>query len=402
MEKISDKRLLQLLFSHQMFGAGRLLLDSFLSVYIWKQTNDLAAVGWFFLIVVPVNSLVFTLLARHLKNGKRILIQTIGLIIYIVVYASIFFLGESAIQHLYLIAFILGLGSGFYWSGYHLASFDFTTEKNRGNYQGVVLAGKILLGIVVPAMGGFVISKNFFGAGTANAFALGALFFCISLLLISKIKDKELKKRKVKWKKSLALFWKNKDVVKMMASYLIGGSGRKGSLDKVLIPLLIFDATKSELELGLWLSVFAIISAASSWIIGRHFHYRHYKKVLLAGGILFVLIIGLLLSSPSLVVYAIFGAVRQIAAVLLDLPKSVISGNLIHTLDDFKSHRVEYITVRSWSNAGIGRAISYGLIILAGGILISNLKYILVWIAIATVIEVFLMLSIKFKLEARD
>jgi hypothetical protein len=96
-----------------------------------------------------------------------------------------------------------------------------------------------------------------------------------------------------------------------------------------------------------------------------------------------------------LFVYVLFGTLAQIVILPLQIPKRVISDNLINTLDTHQTHRVEYLVIREWFGIVFGRVISFVLLLFVVGLSSTGMQYVLSVVAIAALAELLILQSLK-------
>jgi len=383
----------RLVASHNLLVAGRVFFEIFFNVFIWKQTSDIAMVGWFNIVYLLTHVIIFTLFAKFVKEGKIHLPRKIGLIGFAIVYFAIYLLGVGAVNYIIPIAIAIGIFNGMYWVSYQTLRFDLTNTQNRANYVGVEAALKIMAEIVIPALGGFIIAMNFMSSGYANIFLLGGVLFLISFF-VGNVRPKVSVKSKFSLRKTFAIIRKSRDIWKTNISYSFSSFSRTGAIVKVLLPIFIFDVLHSELHLGVWLSVFSVFSMIASVTMGR-LHYNHHKILSWTGGILFVLLILSIAFYPTLIIYVIFGIFSKFIILMVGIPKRVVSENLVHTVKNYNHHRVEYFVIREWFNILFGRIFGFVLVLFAAGLMTSQMKIILIVMAIAVVFEVAFQNSVK-------
>ncbi|MBT3689837.1 MFS transporter, partial [bacterium] len=287
-----------------------------------------------------------------------------------------------------------GFFNGMYWISYHIFRFDYTKTSNRGNYTGTEKAIGTVIGIILPILGGYIIVQNFYNYGYGNVFLLGSFLYLVSFF-IGNIPLPKSTHTKLHLRKTIKEIMKHKDLQKSMIVYFLGGFGRAGALLRILLPLLIFDILQNEFELGGWLSFFALISAFLAVLFGRHINYKHYKNFATIGGLLFFVSILSLIGFPILLTYIIFGIVKELGSLFLQIPKRVISENLVHQIDDYTHHRVEYIVIREWFGILFGRGSSYVLLLFVGSLAVQQLQYVLVIMAFAVIVEILFLRSIN-------
>ncbi len=395
--KISTTELKRLLISHNLSTAGRVFFGIFLSVFIWDQTQSISLIAWFNIIYFLLHIITFTGFAGIVKKGQVHLIRKLALVGLIVTYFVIFLLGEQTITYILPIALVMGFFDGMYWISYQVLRFDLTRSKNRGNYTGLENSLEIVISIIIPPIGGAIIVANFFGLGYSNIFLLGAFLFSLSFL-VGNVSFPLLETSKFHFWKTFNLIRKDKDIMKAMYAYIFSNFSRGGTIAKLLIPLLIFDVLKNEFYMGGWLAFFSVVAVLGSFAFGKLVDYKHYKKFILAGGIAYFSLIMLLIYFPSFVVYIIFGASIKLIEVFIKIPKKVTSDNLIHSINNFKNHRVEYMAIREWFSIAFGRIPSFVVLLTAGGLIMSQMKIALFLMAAGVLIEALILRSIKIKL----
>ncbi len=394
---VSTNELKRLLISHNLLVAGRVFFQIFLNIFIWKQTESLVLVALFNILYLLFHTIFFTAFAGVVKKGKVHLIRKIALVGYILIYFVIFLLGEAAIDYVLIIASGIGVFNGLYWISYQILRFDLTHSKNRGNYTGLENATKIATGIIMPPLGGAIIVANFFGLGYSNIFLLGSVLFMLSFF-IGNVSFPLHETSKFHLWKTFRIIRKNKNIMKSMWGYVFSSFSRGGTIAKILIPLLIFDVVQNEFQTGGWIAFFSIVAILGSVAFGRVINYKRYKTFILTGSMLYFLLILSLIYYPSFIIYIFFGALAQVISIFIAIPKRVISENLVHSMDDFKSHRVEYIAIRECFNIGFGKIPSFVVLLGASSLVVGQIKIALFLMAFGVLIEAVLLRSITIDL----
>jgi YQGE family putative transporter len=386
----------RLLLSHNIFNAGRVFFEIFLSVFIWKTTQDLTLVAWFNIVYLLVHVLTFHGFALLVKRGMTHVPRITALLGYSLVYLVIFALQEDAVKYVIPIAAAIGLFNGMYWISYQTTRFNLTNRENRGNYSGLEMGTKTLVAIIMPVFGGAVITADYFGFGYANLFLIGSVLFLVSLF-VGNVHFPVRNKSRLHARETFSLLWKNPDIRKSMLGHFFGSFSRGGTIIRLVLPLIIFEATQSELQLGGWLSLFSVAAILSSFAFGKLVDYKHYKTWMFTSGIIYTVLITLIAFYPSFWAYVLFGALAQILTVAIFIPKRTISENLVHTLENEDDHKIEYIVIREWFNIGFGRMLSFIILLTVGGLADDQMRFLLLLMAAAVLVEVSLLRSIKEK-----
>ena len=391
---ISGKNIKRLLVAHTIFTAGRVFFEIFLNVFIWKKTGSFEMIAWFNILYLLFHVTTFHVFAGLVKKGKVHVIRILSLLGFSLSYLAIYFAKDLAIDYVLIFASFIGIFNGMYWIAYQVLRFDLTSKENRGNYAGFESGSGVLVDIVMPSLGGAIIVANFFGGDYSNLFLFGTFFFLASLI-IGNVKFKIFEAPDFHFKKTFLTIWKNKNIMKSMWAYTLGSFSRGGALLRLILPLLIFDATKNELKLGGWLSFFAVVAIISSLAFGKFISYKNYNLSLFLGGIAYFLLVISVLVFPFFIVYILFGALVKIVSVAIDVPRRVISENLVHSLEDDKANRVEYIVMREWFSIGLGRIMGFVMLFMVTGLEGYHMKILILAVAVVALAEMFFIRSVK-------
>lgn len=389
----TKSRIAKLLYSHSLFIFGRMFFEIFMSVYIWKTTQSLCVVSWFNILYLLSHTISFTIFAGIGKKKGIHLLRRGALVGLTILYVFIYLLCERSMEYIFVIGIVSGIFNGMYWIGYKIIRFDLTHIRNRSIYTGLEKAFKITGGILAPVLGGGMIQMNLFGSGYSSIFLFGAALF-LGAFIFGHGALPGQPPRAINLKETSIALAKNIDILKSMMGYFFSGISRSGSLIKVIIPLFIFSCLQSEFKLGGILSLFSAVSVLASITLGRALKHDQYKKAVTIGGLAFFIMISTLISFPLFITFVLFGILKENLFILIDIPKKVMSENLIHCMDDHASHRIEYMVIREWLQVGTGRVASYLILLFAGDLTSGHLQYVLIVMAAMVILEVTLLRSI--------
>ena len=369
-----------------------------MNLFIWDQTQDLYVVGLYNVVVLLVHCASFNVFAPLVKKGRPHLPRNIGLIGSALTMFWVFSLGAQAVDYIVTIGILRGIFNGMYWISYHILKFDFTRPANRGNFKGIEVGMRQGIKIVVPAIGGFFIAQNFGGLGYASIFLLSGLLYTLSLLVgAHDLPDHT--PASFHMKKTWKEMKKNKDIMRMVYARALSNMGRRGVIER-LLPILIFDVLQNELHVGGWLSVFAVVGVATTIIGGKFMRYDHLRGIVtILGGLTFLSFFSLI-GLPNIVTYIFFGIVAEILIPLMGVTTHVYAETLLHKLDNYKSHRIEYFVIKEWIAVGVGRTFSFALLLFVGSLEAFELKILLLVLACAILAETWLIRSIKTKISS--
>jgi len=392
----------KLLFSHGIFLLGRSSFQIFMNIFVWRLTDDLSVVAWFNIIFLIMHTVIFFVLSDVFRNGHTHRVRKIGLFGFALVYLSLFIFQKNVQNYLYLYALVIGIFNGMYWFSYQFNRFNFTHIKNRNSYTGLERALDTTVSFIAPVVGGFIISSNYFFSGYPSLFFLGSVFFLLALFVGNINISGKNNLKKVAWKKVVKNVFSKPKVLKIFLVNMFGGFSLDGSLIRIILPFLILQKTGTEFQLGGWLSLFALMSIVTSLSLGHLISYLHYDRSIFVGGLLFILIFILLYFFPVFGIFILFGAVQDIAANMIDVPRRVYTENLLHTLPEFEENKTGYFAIRELFGVGIGRLSSYILLLFVHDFSAKSLGVYAILIVIGVVAQTATLLSIKYKEEKFD
>ncbi len=397
-----NNKIKKLLFSHGIFLFARSSFQVFMSVFVWRLTNDISVVAWFNIIFLILHTTIFFVLNETFRKGQIHKVRKIGLIGFSLVYLSLFIFQENVQNFLYLYAFVIGIFNGMYWFSYQFNRFNSTHIKNRNSYTGLERAIDTIVGFIAPVVGGYIISSDHFFSGYPSLFLLGAIFFILAMIMgnINVSSNNNLKK--VDWKKLVTNVFSKPKVLKIFLANMLGGFSLDGSLIRVVLPFLILQKTGTEFQLGGWLSLFALLSILTSLSLGHWISYLHFDRSIFIGGLIFVILFLLLYFFPVFGIFILFGAVQDVAANMIDVPRRVYTENLLHTLPNFEENKTGYLAVREVFGVGIGRVSSFVVLLFINDFSSKSLSFYAILIIIGVVAQISMLLSIKYKDEKFD
>ncbi|NUJ97615.1 MFS transporter [Candidatus Gracilibacteria bacterium] len=400
--KLQDKRILKILVSNAFLRAGRIVFKLFLNLYIWKQTEgDIKFLALFNIIYLTFHGATFIGFSSIVKqSSRRNLSHIISILGYIIIYSIIIFLGPKIIDYAFLFAMILGFFNGIYWINYHTNAFEFTNFKNRGNFEGIKNTLQILVGIIVPSLIGFIITFDFFSLGYEIAFTIGVLFLIVTLFTgLEKFEERE--KEKTYFVDTFKKCVKDKDIFRSLYTYTLSGFSYSNTLLEVLIPVIIFSRVGRELDVGLIVSVFSLISMGGAYLFGRFVNYTYYRGTIIVSGILYALCLWGFIAFPYTSTMIIFSSLFNFFLVFFNLPQKVISDNVLHKIKDYKNRRVEYMVVREVF-LFVGRISGFFLLYCIDSLDVNKVKYIFYMMIFLTFIAVYSLSRIDLDRVEKD
>jgi len=394
---IATPQIKKLLTSHSFFYFGRQLIKIFISLYIWNLSQSIVDVAVYHIAFFLSHCFFFHAFAPLAKKGYLNEIKRSGLVLLGIFYVALIVMQEQVAHHLIPIGIAYGVGNSMYWLAYHVQNFDITHTKNRGNFSGVERSIRTIINLLVPVLGGYLVTADPFGVGYGHIFAL-ALGMQIGAFIFSHIHIPHQPLANFHMKKTIKEVLKKKDVVKMLLVGTLSNFGYIRALKHVLI-LFLFVILGNEFKVGGWVSFFSLLSVFSVYTMGKRLPYAHYKTAALVSGLSLTGVIGMIIAAPAFITYIIFGSVQELVKPIIGVVRRVYTTNLIHTIEKHQTHRIEFMALREWMQIGIGGTLSFLPLLFVTDLSIASILPLLILMIVATLCVPLLIWSIQTRLE---
>ena len=344
------KDLILLLLIGGLYSLSIALSNTFVNIFIWKQTGDLIDIGLYNLMQVMAQPLTFILAGRMAKKIDRVIVLRIGVIFLALFYLSVLGFGANAATYLLLLGTLLGIGYGFYWLAFNLLTFEITEPETRdffNGFLGILTSGG---GMIGPFAAGYIISKMTKTTGYSIVFGLSLGLFALAVVLSFFIKRRPAS-GKYAFKRILQER-KNNYNWKMVTNAHVCQGLREG-IFAFMISVLVFLSTGTEMALGKYGLVNSGVAFVSYFAVSRLIKKEQRLKAILAGGILLYAALFLIAFDVTFMKLMFYAVAIAIAYPLLLVPYSSITYDVIGTGWKAAEMRIEYIVVREvYLNAG--------------------------------------------------
>ena len=333
-----------------LYALSIALSNTFVNVYLWKQSGEFLDIGIYNLSIVTLQPITFILAGRWAKKIDRVIVLRLGVSSLAIFFLTVLFIGDQASEYLVLLGGLLGIGYGFYWLAFNVLTFEITEPETRDFFNGFLGLLSSFAGMIGPILAGTIISNM-------TKFTGYSVIFTISLILFSGavVLSFFLKRRPAHGSFDFIRIIKeraNNKNWRMITSANFFQGLREGTF-VFMISVFVFITTNSELALGKFGLVNSVVSFIGYYIITRTIKSKHRKKSILAGGLILYAAIFLIvfeLSYARLITYAI---VIAIAYPLLLVPYMSLTYDVIGQSWNVAKMRIEYIVVRElFLNAG--------------------------------------------------
>ncbi|WP_099352256.1 MFS transporter [Fredinandcohnia onubensis] len=335
--------LILLLVIGGLYALSIALSNTFVNVYLWKQSGDFKDLGLYNLAVVVLQPITFILAGRWAKKIDRVIVLRLGVSFLAIFYITVLWIGENASQYLLLLGALLGIGYGFYWLAFNVLTFEITEPETRDFFNGFLGLLGSFAGMIGPIAAGIIISSmaSFTGYTVIFGISLGLFTGAVVLSFFLKRRSAEgdFVFRRILAERKNNSNWKN-----ILHAHFFQGI-REGTFVFV-ISVFVFVATGSELALGKFGLINSAVSFLFYFLATRLIKKKMRKKAILLGGLMIYVAIFAILFDVTYARLLIYGVIIGIAYPILLVPYNSLTYDVIGKGWNAKEMRIEYVVVR--------------------------------------------------------
>ncbi len=335
-------------------------VDVFLVLYFLTVSNsNILPLGIYKLVSVITIWLVIFLLRNYCKSEGRIRFMRMGIILYFMYFLSIILLKEKVVDYIYLIGLLYGLEEGFYYSIYNMIESDGVENKDRTKYIGTYTLTKNIISIISPLIFAGIIQKS----GFINATLFALCIVILEIILSNIFKDNNIPKSDKTNFKEFRQITKNHEEFKRIIETKIcsGLTYSEGALSYV-ITIYIIKVFKESVSLGIFTSIFSIVSALIGLLFVKVIKPKYYKSLMISSSTITIILLCIMLLNCNFTTIVIYNLFQTISKGLTDLINERNVSNFSNIKSIKKEYKVEYY-LSIETSLFIGRVISNVLFI---------------------------------------
>ena len=336
-------------------------VDVFLVLYfINVSNNNILPLGIYKLVDITTIWLVIFLLRNYCKSKNRVWLMRIGIVLYFIYFLTIILLKEQVVNYIYLIGLLYGLEEGFYYSVYNTIESDGIENKDREKYLGTYNAWKNIVSIIFPLFFGSLIEKS----GFINTIIVVLIIVALQIILSIVLKDNNIpKESKTDLKEFNDVIKEHPELKSIIQTNICSGlTYSEGALSYV-ITIYIIKVFSESVSLGIFTSIFSVISIIIGFLFVKVIKPKYYIKLLGATLPITIILLCIMLLNCNFVTVVLYNLFQTISKLLSDL----ITERNVFNFSNFeiikKEYKVEYFLTLETS-LFIGRFISNVLFIL--------------------------------------
>lgn len=353
MDKTNRKTLGIIAFLRKFISA---FFSLFFNIYILKMVNnDISFVMKYSLYFVIIQFIFEYLILKIInsKNAKHIYRLSFPLLVLCTIFLIVF--KDKIVSYIYLFKTLHALASVMYAAPYELAIIGSNNNSTMSNFLANLTIIDAFATILTPIFSGFIIDKFSYNM----LFVLLSLEAIIIIIISFNIKDFTVNDKKLEIKKFLNLIKDKKQIKDIYKCMFYRRISTQGAITD-LLPIILFLRVGTELNVGTYSSLFAVLSIISLQIL-KLFNKKNIQKQFYP-----YLAIVIFLSSVLLVYNSSF-VTLLIYYILINTFGSVIESDSCSAVyaviieDELIQYKKEHILLFNVYMV-IGQVISYGLV----------------------------------------
>lgn len=338
----SSRDLYLLLLIGGLYSIGLFLSNTFVNIYLWRQTEDFLTIATYHLAIVISKPITFIIAGKITKKIDRVIVLRLGVIFLSLFFLTVLILQEKAAYFNVLLGTLIGIGYGFYWLAFNVLTFEITEPYNRVFFNGILGSLQSISGMIGPLLAGTIILHMETNIGYMTIFSLSFILFIMAVVLSFFIKRRETDgmyrlqltvneiKRNRDWKYTL------------LANFF---QGIRDGVFIFVISIWIFITTRSEFSLG----IFSLVLNGSSFIIFlllTIFIKDSIRiKLIFIGAIFMSFAIWIVIFDTTFMLLIVYAFVIGISFPTITVPFQSVTYDVIGKAHQAKDLRIEYIVL---------------------------------------------------------
>ena len=279
---------------------------------------------------------------------------------YFIYFLAILLLKDQVVNYIYLIGLLYGLEEWFYYSVYNTIESDGIENKDREKYLGTYNGCKNIVSIIAPLFFGSLIQNS----GFINTIIFVLVIVVLEILLSIILKDNNIPKcNKTNLKEFKNIVKEHIELKSIIKNKICSGlTYSEGALSYV-ITIYIIKVFSESVSLGIFTSIFSIISIVIGFLFVKTIKPKYYIKLLSATLPITIILLCIMLLNCNFITVVLYNLFQTVSKLLSDLitERNVFNFSNIETIK--KEYKVEYfLTIET--ALFIGRVISNTLFIL--------------------------------------
>ncbi|UJL44855.1 MFS transporter [Virgibacillus sp. NKC19-16] len=356
-----NRDLLLLLLVGGLYFLGIFLSNTFVNIYLWKQSGDYITIAVYNLAIFLFQPATFILAGKLAKKVDRVIVLRLGVTFLSLFFLSVLIIGEDASTYNFLLGSLLGIGYGFYWLAFNVLTFEITEPETRDFFNGFLGVLQSFGGMIGPLLAGIIIAKMTANLGYRTIFTISFILF-ICAVVSSFFLNRRKAEGSFHFRRILEERRHNKNWNRILNAHV--AQGLREGMFAFVITIWVYLITNSEFALGVFNLSLSGLSFIFYFLATKFIKPSMRKKAILIGALILYFSIFIILFEISYLLMIIYAVFIGIAYPIINVPYNSMTYDVIGKAWKAKDLRVEYIVVRELF-VNIGRVLSISVFLIA-------------------------------------
>ncbi len=326
-----------------LYALSIALSNTFVNVYLWKQSGEFIDLALYNLASVFLQPIAFICAGKIAKKVDRVIVLRAGVISLAIFFSTVLFLGDQANEYLIILGALIGTGFGFYWLAFNVLTFEITEPDTRDFFNGFLGLLTSFAGMIGPILSGVIITRMEKFTGYTVIFTISLVLF-VAAVLISFMLKRRPAEGQFYFRRIFQERKKNENWKRILYAHFFQGL-REGTFVFVIV-VWVYIATGSELAIGTYGLVASAVQFITYYFVTRLIKSQFRKRMILTGGLLVYAAIFLIVFDLTFTRLILYGIVVSIAYPMLLVPYVSLTYDVIGKGWKAAEMRIEYIVVR--------------------------------------------------------
>lgn len=347
--------------------------DTFFAIYFFNLTNyEVLPLAKYYVVVYASLLFGFWLLKNTIKKNNKVPFYRIGISLTALYLALIMLLKEKIVDYIFIVAFIKGLGEGFYYYPRNVLNASKINNKSRRKYDGIINSINQISSIIIPLLLGILLT--FFDYITIGkvVFVLMIIIFILSFF----VKEEFSNDRPMEVIKFFNKIKNNKKVVEILLIQFFKGFTVTSGVVMAVMTIYKILYFKSNLMIGSLNSILGLLTFITCLLYASKTKKTFYRPLILITSIILSICLIILGLNPNNIVFIVYLVIYATGIKIITLLADTLIANKTNDLLIIFNKEEYHLILETV--LGISRIGGY-LVLLIIGLIgeISLLKYIL-------------------------
>lgn len=313
----------------------------FVSFIMQLSTNEIVSVAQYRLFEYTATCAGFFLFANWCKRYNKVAVFSLNLIPKIALLLAIILLGDTAVEYVIPLGMLYGIGSALYCLPTNTMIGEKVDSKSMSVFFGAKNAIKHATKLIAPVVLGYFIDLGSYNQVAYFLLGMSVIELAMTLNLTSSRHRSDSPVDFVGFFRCMLRFRVVRHVF-IMESLRAFSMGLLGTV----ITMYTVYMFQTDLNLGIFTTLFSLCSVLSSWVTGRYFDRRTWPMLLVVCMFLMIGGLAIFIWKTTPVTFLIYSFVYSTALIAIEQIINVKMFDLSQSKCISANHKVEYFVFR--------------------------------------------------------